>query len=107
MDEHTAYRFEVVSLEGLIQQLQIHLKNGFYFYVVRVIPRHKDPRAVDAKLNEQYKLDVSKYVRSRRKKRGHFSVHCVRLDHLLVLMASDPRATPATTAPAASRYGFP
>jgi hypothetical protein len=55
---------------------------------VRIIPRHKAPRAVDSKLNEQYKLDVSKYVRSRRKKRGHFSLHCVRVDHLLVLMAS-------------------
>ena len=41
------YRFEVESAEGAVQRLQIHLKHGFNFYVVGLIPAGKDPRSTD------------------------------------------------------------
>jgi hypothetical protein len=100
MAKAPVYEFEVTSIEGLVQQLQIHFKNGYYFYVLGMIPEGKEPSGTDEKLIRGYRTDVSKWARSRRKRRGEFNVQYIRLGRLFVLLA-----TPGTP-PAESRDFF-
>jgi hypothetical protein len=83
------YRCETVSIEGFIQQLAVsYVAKGYWFYVTGRIPPHKDPRRVDQKLIARYGLEVSKYVRARRKRAGLASVQYLRLGQVYVLLAT-------------------
>jgi hypothetical protein len=81
------YRAEATSLEGLIQQLAVcYVGRGYWFYTSGVIPPHKDPCAVDAKLIAHYGLAISKPERARRKAAGLANMQLIRFgDHFWLL----------------------
>lgn len=87
-----AYRCEVTSIEGFVQQIACcYLPHGYRWYVTGRIPLHKDPELVDAKLIERYGLDISKRQRARQKERGIATVQYLRHQHFFVLLATDGR----------------
>jgi hypothetical protein len=87
-----AYRCEVTSIEGFVQQIACcYLPHGYRWYVIGRIPLHKDPELVDAKLIERYGLDISKRQRARQKERGIAAVQYLRHEHFFVLLATDGR----------------
>lgn len=65
-----------------------YIANGYYFYVVGLIPPHKDPSKTDRKILEAYDIAVSKWTRSRRKREGHANVHYLRHRQFFVIIAS-------------------
>jgi len=83
------YRFEVRSIEGLIQQLAVgYVARGYWFYVTGVVPAGKDPRIVDEKLIEKYGVALSPSARSRRKRAGMANLQYVRFENFFVLLAT-------------------
>ena len=52
------------------------------------IPKHKDPRGVDAKLVTKYGVEISRQSRARKKRAGHANVHYLRFDRTFVLLAT-------------------
>jgi hypothetical protein len=83
------YCCEAVSIEGFIQQLAVsYVAKGYWFYVRGRIPPPKDHRRVDQKLIERYGIEVSKYVRARRKRAGLANVQYLRLGDVYVLLAT-------------------
>lgn len=83
------YRCEAVSVEGFVQQLACNLVNkGYWYFVSGNIPQKKDAAAIDAKLIDLYKLDVSKWTRSRRKAQGLANVAYLRHGRFFVLLAT-------------------
>src|SRR5262249_22480389 len=76
-------------IAGFVQQLAVsYVANGYWFYVTGVIPEGKDPRRVDDKLIEKYELDISKFVRARRKAAGQANVQYLRHRRFFVLAAT-------------------
>jgi hypothetical protein len=83
------YRYVTATVEGFVQQVAVNLlPHGYHFYVSGVLPDHKDPAALDAKLIERYGLNLSKWARARRKKQGCASVQYLRHSHFFVLIAT-------------------
>ena len=83
------YRCEAMTVEGFVQQLATNLVNrGYWSYFAGRIPEKKNPAAVDAKLIDHYRLDLSKFQRARRKKNGHASVAYLRYGRVYVLAAT-------------------
>ena len=80
--------YEVTSREGLIQQLVIHLKNGYWFHVSGAIPDNKDPYEVDDKLMRKYDCLLSKYQKARRKAKGCYNTQYLRFKQNWVLLAT-------------------
>lgn len=86
------YRWETISVEGFVQQLAVgYVARGYRFYVACRIPSGKDPAEVDAKLIARYGLDVSKWVRCRRRREGEASVQYLRYGRFFVLIATHGR----------------
>ena len=84
-----AYRCIAVSEAGFVQQLAVgYIANGYYFYVLGRIPDHKDPARTDDKIVHQYGIAMSKWSRSRRKKRGHASLQYLRYGRFYVILAT-------------------
>ena len=84
------YRCEARSREAFIQQVAVsYVLNGYFFYVVGRIPEGKAADLVDAKLIDCYKLDCSKWMRARRKKKGLAKVQYLRFRKTFVLMATE------------------
>ena len=83
------YRSETTSTSGFVKQLAVqYVAHGYWFYVTGVVPKHKDPGAVDEKLVERYGIDVSRAERSRRKRAGRASVQLLRRERFFVLIAT-------------------
>jgi hypothetical protein len=83
------YRCATSTVEGFVQQVAVNLlPHGYRFFVTGNIPAHKDPATVDAKLIERYGLDVSKWARARRKKRGQARVQYLRHGRFFLLIAT-------------------
>jgi hypothetical protein len=83
------YRYEARSVEGFVQQLAVgYVARGYRFYVSCRIPPDKDPVGIDRKLVERYGLDISKYVRCRRRRQGEASVQYLRHGRFFVLIAT-------------------
>lgn len=83
------YRYEAKSVEGFVQQIAVSLVlHKYFFYVTGTIPERKDPHAVDAKLIDRYGLDISKFVRCRRKREGIAGVQYLRHGHFFALLAT-------------------
>lgn len=83
------YRCEVPTLGGFVQQVAVsYLAHGYFFYVAGIIPEGKDPRRVDEKLVQRYRLDISKWARARRKRAGLANVAYVRHCRFFVLLAT-------------------
>ena len=84
-----AYRCEVETIGGFVQQLAAsYLAHGYYFYVWGIVPDGKDPRRVDDKLVRKYGLDISKWARARRKRAGLANVAYLRHRRFFVLVAT-------------------
>jgi hypothetical protein len=84
------YRFEAVSIDGLVQQLAVsYLRHGYWHYVTGMIPEEKDPYSVDSKLIDRYGFNVSERERARRKLQGLGNMQYIRHGRFFVLMCSD------------------
>jgi len=84
------YRCEATTLAGFIQQLACaYLRHGYVYFVRGEIPEDKDPRLVDRKLLDRYRIAVSKWQRVRRKHAGLANVQYLRLDRTFVLLATE------------------
>ncbi len=77
-----------MSVEGLIQQLVVHFRNGYWFYVQGRVPDGKDEFAVDEKLMSKYGVKLSKYQRTRRRARGFYNVQYLRFNQDWILLAT-------------------
>jgi hypothetical protein len=64
------------------------VSRGYYFYVTGTIPAHKDPARTDAKIVGQYGLDISKWVRARRRRLGIASVQYLRFGREFIILAT-------------------
>jgi hypothetical protein len=83
------YRAEATSVEGFVQQIACcYLRHGYTFYVTGVVPGHKDPRAVDAKLVAKYGIAVSESTRLRRKRAGHANLQYIRHGRFFAVLAT-------------------
>ncbi len=84
------YRCEATSVTGFVQQLACtYLRHGYWYYVTGVIPRDKDPRAVDEKLIKKYGIAVSESTRGRRKRQGKANVQYLRCGHFFIILATE------------------
>lgn len=83
------YRCAATSVAGFVQQLAVaYVTKGYWFYVTGWIPRTKAPEEVDRKLIDRYGIDVSKWARRRRWKRGQAKVQYLRHGEFFVLLAT-------------------
>jgi hypothetical protein len=83
------YRCEAVSVEGFIQQLAVaYVARGYVFYVTGRVPDHKNPRQVDEKLIDRYRIGISQWARARRKRAGQANVQYLRHGRFFVLLAT-------------------
>ncbi len=83
------YRCVATSVAGFVQQVAVaYVRHGYCFYVAGKIPAHKEPARVDRKLVEQYVIDVSKWIRARRKRAGLANVQYLRYGRFYVLLAT-------------------
>ena len=77
------------TVEGFVQQLAVaYVARGYVFYVTGVVPPHKDPAAVDAKLCAKYGVGLSKWARARRKAAGVANHAYLRYRRFFVLLAT-------------------
>ncbi len=84
-----AYRCVATSVAGFVQQLAVgYISNGYYFYVTGVIPEHKDPANTDRKILDAYEIEVSKWIRARRKKDRQANVQYLRHGRFYVIIAT-------------------
>jgi hypothetical protein len=87
--EQRACRAVASTAEGFVQQVAVNLlPHGYRFYVTGMIPAHKDPATVDAKLIARYGLNLSKWARGRRKKNGQARVQYLRHGRFFLLIAT-------------------
>ena len=83
------YHAEATSIAAFVQHLAVsYLANGYWFYVRGVIPGNKDPRVVDAKLVDRYRIDISKWARVRRKRAGLANLQYLRFERTFLLLAT-------------------
>lgn len=86
------YRCVAGSMVGLVQQLACnYLPHGYWFFVMGKVPDDKAPEAVDEKLIQKYKIDMSRQTRARQKRRGRANVHYVRFEDQFILLATRGR----------------
>ena len=91
LGEVVNYRCEATSVAGFVQQLACcYVRHGYHHYVVGEIPARKDPRAVDGRMVERYRLELSKFARARRKRAGLPNVQYLRFRRFFVLCATEP-----------------
>lgn len=83
------YRCEFTNAGQFIRHLRVHcVAHGYRFYVTGTIPAHKDPAKTDQKIIRQYGIDISKWARGRRKRRGLANLHYLRCGHIFILIAT-------------------
>jgi hypothetical protein len=83
------YRCETTSIEGFVQQVACsYLRHGYWWYVASVIPDHKDPREIDAKLIGRYDIVRSERRRASAKRRGEANMQYIRYGRFFLLMAT-------------------
>lgn len=84
------YRCEANSPESVVQLIAAsYLRHGYYWYVTGTIPERKDPHEIDRKLIHKYRIDVSTWERSHRKKRGLANAQYLRLERWFVLLVTE------------------
>ncbi|MEM7560156.1 MAG: hypothetical protein AAF394_13640 [Planctomycetota bacterium] len=96
------HRYEVTCIEGLVQQLVVHLKNGYWFYVAGEVPKGKSPLAIDSKLIARYDAGLSKYQKARRRAKGCYNIQYLRFERHWFLLATHgkhPRDEPGAPHP--------
>lgn len=89
-----AYRCEAASVEGFIWQVaSCYLKNHYHFYVMGQVRPGRDPREIDRKIVERYRIDVDKWERHRRKQAGRANVQYIRHGRTFLILATGPEGT--------------
>ncbi len=87
--QDTTYRYEVTSIEGLVQRVATHLlTKGYYFFVQGHVPEGKDPRALDQKLLSRYDVVKTEGARYWRKTQGLANIQYVRFGRAWYLLAT-------------------
>ena len=77
-------RYEGKGVPAFVQQVGVScVARGYFFYVTGQVPERKDPSALDSKFEELYRLDASKWTRSRRKQTGAANIRFVRLGRVV------------------------
>lgn len=85
------YRYVATSVAGFIQQVAVsYVANGYFHYVMGVVPDGKDPEATDRRILEKYRIAVSKHTRYRRAQAGHSNFQYLRHDRVFVILARRP-----------------
>lgn len=85
----TPYRYEATTIEGFVQQVAVqYVSRGYWFYVSGIVPEAKDPRAVAEKLIAKYGINVSKFVRARRKLGGRANLQLLLFGRIFVVLAT-------------------
>lgn len=83
------YRCEARTVSAFIRHLAVnYVSRGYFFYVKGEIPAHKDPAKTDAKIIEQYGIDMSKWTRCRRRSKGEAGLQYLRLKREFVIVAT-------------------
>ena len=82
------YRCDAVSVTGFVQRLVDYLRHGYWFYVTGEVPADKDPREIDEKLLEKYRIAVCDTTRYRRKKAGLANMQYIRHCRFFVLLCT-------------------
>jgi hypothetical protein len=86
------YRCEVKSVGEFIRRVAVNLvPRGYVFYVLGEIPQGKDPAKTDAKIIQQYSIDISKWTRARHKRNGIARLHYLRLGRKFIILATHGR----------------
>lgn len=77
-----------VSWQGLLQQLEKLINNGYWYHCVTYLPEKKRYRweKVDQKLISKYDAGLNKWQRARRKKKGIANFIYLRWNHVAVLL---------------------
>jgi len=83
------YKCDATTVEGFVQQLANLVAKGYRYYVLASIPARKELAAVDAKLINLYKLDLTKSARYRRKLAGRANVAYLRYGQTFVLIGTE------------------
>ena len=84
------YRCETGSVEGFVQHVAVNLiPHGYFFYVTGEIPEGKEVHAVDSKLITRYGLQISRWIRCRRRKEGVAGGQYVRHGRFFILIATE------------------
>ena len=80
---------EATTVPVFVQQLAVSiLRHGYFWYVTGQIPEVKDPRVIDGKILRVYGINVSKFVRHRRKQLGQANIQYLRHERFFVLAAT-------------------
>lgn len=89
------YRCVATTVEGFIQQVAVsYVLQGYFYYVLGEVPKGKEAEELDSKIRSRYALDVSKWVRARRRRRGQASIQYLRYRRAFVLLATDAADEP-------------
>jgi hypothetical protein len=83
--------YEVISWQGLIQQLVYLLGRGYYYWCLMYLSESKRDRwhKTDQKLINKYQMDISKHQRSYRKKKGISNFYYLRWEHIAVMLHTE------------------
>ncbi len=83
------YRCVATSVEGFVQQVAVSYILHRYFYIlIGGVPKGIDSVDLDSSVRSRYGLEVSKWVRARRRKKGGVSVQYLRYRGVFVLVAA-------------------
>lgn len=84
------YPHRFTNIHMFVQRVADNIvKYGNIKYVTGVIPEHREPLAVDAKILGKYGIAVSRWTRARRRTKGLASVHYVRHQRFFVMLAPE------------------
>lgn len=84
------YPHRFTNIHVFVQRVADNMvKYGNFKYVTGVIPDHRDPLEVDAKILSKYGIAVSRWTRARRKTKGLACVHYARHQRFFVMFAPD------------------
>jgi hypothetical protein len=84
------YECVASSVEGFVQRLALdYVRYGYWFYVAGCIRDGLDPEKIDRDILSRYEVNISRWTRYRRAKRGFASVHYLRFERFYVLIASE------------------
>lgn len=83
------YPHAFTNIHTFVQRVALDMvRYGYLYYVTGRIPPERDPAEVDSKILAKYDIDVSKYTRARRKKKGQANIHYARHQDFFVMLAS-------------------
>ena len=82
----TPYPCEAGNIDAFLAQLVRYVSSGHYFYIRCLIPKGKDPAAVDCKLLDLYGIRRKRWQRKRRNLKSNAGIHYLRYDRLFVVM---------------------